>query len=269
MIKIEILTDNYAEETSWTLRDGAGTLLLSAGPYRAELDDNTLFAYEICVDKGASYAFTILDANGDGICCGYGIGEYKVTVNGVVEANGGEFQSMLESRGVYVPADGWRKITFDDFERDWGEFEDGGSNAERVANNNKDMAYVHQGVAALEIRDGSSGTSSSVYHKDSHDVTPFKNLRVSFWFKARSMENNKNFLIEYSSDGGSKWVAVKDFVIGTGVYSNDQFYNPTVDFNAEGVSYDRTSQAKIRFRCDANRKNDMVYIDEVVFEGAI
>lgn len=93
-IHMSLLTDDYAEETSWEFTDGAGTVLYSGGPYQQNVDDNTLFEESFDVIEGECYNFTIFDSYGDGICCGFGDGEYSITTDdGTVIVEGGEFGS--------------------------------------------------------------------------------------------------------------------------------------------------------------------------------
>lgn len=72
---LEILTDDYPGETTWTLALN-GNILYSGGPYGAE---ETLYTQAVCLDSGQCYVFTIDDAYGDGICCGYGYGYYSIS----------------------------------------------------------------------------------------------------------------------------------------------------------------------------------------------
>ena len=46
-----------------------------------------------CVRKGKICKFKIHDSFGDGICCGFGGGNYKVERDGNLIASGGEFGS--------------------------------------------------------------------------------------------------------------------------------------------------------------------------------
>jgi len=85
---INILTDNYPGETTWTLTDDAlGTTVASGGPYS---DGATAIQEVVCVGDGC-YTFTILDSFGDGVCCSYGVGSYDLTVDGALLMAGGEF----------------------------------------------------------------------------------------------------------------------------------------------------------------------------------
>ena len=86
---INILTDNYPGETTWSLTDVNGTAVASGGPY---VDAATDIQEVVCVGDGC-FTFTINDSYGDGICCLYGTGSYDLTVNGAVLATGGEFLS--------------------------------------------------------------------------------------------------------------------------------------------------------------------------------
>ena len=86
---INILTDNYPGETTWSLTDVTGAAVASGGPY---VDVATSIQEVVCVGDGC-FTFTIFDSFGDGLCCGYGTGSYDLTVNGAVLTTGGEFLS--------------------------------------------------------------------------------------------------------------------------------------------------------------------------------
>ena len=89
-IVIEILTDEYASETTWELVDehdnvvAQGTGLLSS----------TLQSWDIPVMSCGCYTFTIFDSYGDGICCDYGDGYYNVYYEGTLVATGGDFGDL-------------------------------------------------------------------------------------------------------------------------------------------------------------------------------
>ena len=84
-----ILTDNYPGETTWSIADAGGTVVLSGGPYSAS---GTTYSSTACVNDGC-YDLTINDSFGDGICCAYGTGNYTITSQGVTLVSGGEFAS--------------------------------------------------------------------------------------------------------------------------------------------------------------------------------
>jgi len=87
-ITITLNFDNYPEETSWTLTSG-GSTVASGGTYGSQADGSTLTINETLAD--GSYTFTLNDAYGDGICCGYGNGSYLVASGSTVIASGGSF----------------------------------------------------------------------------------------------------------------------------------------------------------------------------------
>jgi len=88
-VTVEIYTDPYPSETTWELIEhGSAMVIASGGPY---VDPNTLHATDVCVDSGGCYDFIIYDSYGDGLCCAYGDGYYKVRYEGVLAGSGGEF----------------------------------------------------------------------------------------------------------------------------------------------------------------------------------
>ena len=92
-IGVELKTDKYPSETSWSLTNtctGALVASKSGGYYTST---NKLYPTEnFCVDD-AAYAFRISDVYSDGICCGFGNGNYEISYNGELVASGGEFTS--------------------------------------------------------------------------------------------------------------------------------------------------------------------------------
>jgi subtilisin family serine protease len=90
LIEVDITTDNYASETTWTLTNKCtGETLLSGGPYGS--NNSVQPTQYVCVQGNSDYEFVINDSYGDGICCAYGSGSYKVTYGGVEAASGGSF----------------------------------------------------------------------------------------------------------------------------------------------------------------------------------
>ena len=84
-VVVEILTDDWAEETSWTLKDASNTTVLSDS-YTSS-DDNTTFSYTLNNASG-DYTFQIDDSANDGICCGYGMGHYEIKLDGTTIVGG-------------------------------------------------------------------------------------------------------------------------------------------------------------------------------------
>ena len=87
-VTLELMTDQYGAETSWELRNLAGELYASGSGY----GNNTMYSDELILAGNDCYIFTIFDSYGDGICCAYGEGFYRlVDAEGNVLIEGGEF----------------------------------------------------------------------------------------------------------------------------------------------------------------------------------
>jgi len=91
-VHLELVTDNYPEETSWEFRDSSNNLL-DSDSYNPSQDNQT-FNYVFNVMPNECYTFTIFDdpAAADGICCSYGQGSYELRTNDNTPiASGGAF----------------------------------------------------------------------------------------------------------------------------------------------------------------------------------
>ncbi len=65
-VRVDIMTDNWGEETSWTLSDLMGTVVMQGGQ-GGVYDDNTSYYDSICVLSDECLFFEIYDTWGDGI----------------------------------------------------------------------------------------------------------------------------------------------------------------------------------------------------------
>jgi len=101
-IDIAITFDSYAAETSWKL---VNTCTDDVVEYGGDYVDSDPVEVSVCVPP-AKYSFIIEDSHGDGMCCKYGDGSYKVSYDGYEVAVGGEFNSTENvSFGGCVNAD--------------------------------------------------------------------------------------------------------------------------------------------------------------------
>ena len=83
----DLKTDDYPGETTWKIKKD-GQVVARGGPYN---DGATDYFEELCLSEG-SYTFILLDSAEDGICCGYGEGDYSLIVEGQTIVDGqGEF----------------------------------------------------------------------------------------------------------------------------------------------------------------------------------
>lgn len=90
LIQIELLTDDYGEETSWDIKDvnnNSNGVVNSGSTY----DSASIYNIDFCIPADTCYEFTIYDSYGDGICCYQGDGSYTVWVNGTNVTTGGDF----------------------------------------------------------------------------------------------------------------------------------------------------------------------------------
>jgi hypothetical protein len=102
-IHIEIMTDIYPIETTWDVVEVGGSVVAAGGPLS---DPLTLHTWDVAVDCEGCYDFTIYDAWGDGICCGYGSGWYEVSYEGALACSGAEFgasEACSDIGGCNVP----------------------------------------------------------------------------------------------------------------------------------------------------------------------
>jgi len=97
---IKIMTDDFPEETRWTVANNKNELVASSDFSARRKKMNTLYTENICLE-GGQYTFTIYDAYGDGMCCFWSEGYYEFFVQGNLVGKGGEF-GFSESYGFEV-----------------------------------------------------------------------------------------------------------------------------------------------------------------------
>lgn len=203
----------------------------------------------IGVDTSAPYesSFTI------------GVGAFTISATATDNDGATTNSTTVGITGEEATAPGSTLISFDDFESGWGTFRDGGSDCYRYTGG----TYAFGGSAAGGIQDN-SGASSSFYTNNGFDATGFDQLEVEFYFYPRSMENGEDFWLRFYD--GSAWNTVETWARGTD-FSNNNFYVTTVTIDAS--QYNFSSDAKLRFQCDASGNGDDVYIDEVTVTGIV
>ena len=72
---VTVTTDQYPEETGWSVVTPAGDTVMENGNLVASTEVAT---GPLCVPTGSVFAIT--DSYGDGICCAYGAGSYSLDV---------------------------------------------------------------------------------------------------------------------------------------------------------------------------------------------
>uniref|UniRef100_A0A6U3P181 subtilisin n=1 Tax=Ditylum brightwellii TaxID=49249 RepID=A0A6U3P181_9STRA len=101
-VKIDILTDLYPAETSWTISDQEGNEVASGSGY-TQNDKN--YIQDQCLESNNVHTFSISDTWGDGICCSYGSGSYQLSLGETTFIEGGDFGSSVEHRFLLLDVD--------------------------------------------------------------------------------------------------------------------------------------------------------------------
>jgi len=120
IITIEVMTDDYGNETTWELVEQGGGIVASGGPYDPYLPE--LYTYNVEVSPTSCYDFTIYDSWGNGICCSYGTGYYNVYYEGDLVGSGGDFGTSETVSDIGGGCDGRSDavITIDLLTDAWG-----------------------------------------------------------------------------------------------------------------------------------------------------
>lgn len=96
-VTVQITTDRYGSECTWTLKNGAGTTVASGGPYTDLSASGTTAQAPVTYtapSAGDCYTLHMMDSYGDGINSGYGAGSYVVT--------DGQGNVLINGDGVYT-----------------------------------------------------------------------------------------------------------------------------------------------------------------------
>lgn len=87
--QLNLLTDDYGGETSWSLKNAASGQTVESG---SDFGSNADYPFSACINRGVDYIFEVEDTHGDGICCAHGQGSYSVSIDGEEIASGGNFE---------------------------------------------------------------------------------------------------------------------------------------------------------------------------------
>jgi len=183
-------------------------------------------------------------------------GTYTVSLTAT---NGCGSDGETKTAYITVSAPAWTTITSDNFETNFGSYTDGGTDCLRYTG----TTHSHQGAASIDIQDNT--TTSLFSTTTGRNVSGYTVMEVDFWFKMVSLEAGEDFWLQYSSNGGTSWQTVATYVRTTGQYNNNTFYHSVISMSSG--TYNFSTNAKLRFRCDASGNDDDVYIDEVVWRG--
>lgn len=89
-VKLEIIPDDFPEETSWALFDLSTIEVVDFGTLAPGQE---IALEDICVDYNSCYALYVYDLAGDGMCCDWGMGDFSVfdSAGETIVYNDGEF----------------------------------------------------------------------------------------------------------------------------------------------------------------------------------
>ena len=94
--KLEIKTDAFGTESTWTLREKDSGVVVDQIALEGCVGNKQYSIPEdgsICLQEGTCYEFEIRDSYGDGMCCGNGEGYYQGFLDGKQIFQGGQFGS--------------------------------------------------------------------------------------------------------------------------------------------------------------------------------
>ena len=143
------------------------------------------------------------------------------------------------------------------FESGWGIWNDGGSDARRSSD---DAAFANNGTYCFRIQDN---TSTSVVTTDALNLVNYEELTIDFSFITSSMENNEDFWLQISTDGGASYTTSQSWAAGT------DFSNNVRGSGSVMISGPFSTDTRLRFRNDASTNNGRVYVDDVVIYGCL
>ena len=173
----------------------------------------------------------------------------------------------LQGTGFTPPPCGPTVVHTADFESGLDGWTDGGADAARV--NNAGRSYSNS--YSLEIRNNDTSGNASSFLSPLFDLGGYDKVDFKFFFTAYNHENSDNFFIEYSSDAGTSWTVVNDYVAGDISSKNGDFestntiifYCKTATLFDSVHSFPSGSVSQFRVRSDASDTTDLVYIDDI------
>ncbi|HOI87285.1 MAG TPA: T9SS type A sorting domain-containing protein [Lentimicrobium sp.] len=94
-VLVKVRTDNNPHETTWEIKNMAGEVVASGGPYT---QSGTIINTDVELPADGCYDFFVYDAGGNGICCTNGAGFVRLSSGSVTITQGTDFGAMLTAQ---------------------------------------------------------------------------------------------------------------------------------------------------------------------------
>ena len=256
------LSDAYDGDTgaNMSITFGTVTYCINSTPCPLDADaDGVCDTEDLCLNTpngetvdANGCSTSQIDSDGDGvmddvdICPGF---------DDTIDTDGDGTPDGCDPCPTTVECNPCSDITNDGFESGFGNWNDGGNDVARVSTNPNSGSY------SIRLRDN-SGTSSSM-SSDALDLSSEAEVLFNFSYYPVGMENNEDFILEMSSNGGSSYSEVRSWARGTD-FDNNTRYNESIV-----ISGPFTNSTVFRLRCDASGNNDHIYIDDVVITNCM
>lgn len=144
-------------------------------------------------------------------------------------------------------------VNFNNFEKGFGIWRDGGSDCSRSRG-----ATFRRGSYSVRLRDNTNSSTTTTRDLRLRD---FESITVSYRYLGRDMEKGEDFFLQVRTSNNSGFRTVQRQVSGTD-FVNERVVNRTVTIDGPF-----TNRTRLRFRCDASNNNDRVFIDNVRITG--
>lgn len=141
------------------------------------------------------------------------------------------------------------------FETGWDGWTSGGNDSFYYTGSNS-----CEGVGSIRLRAG-SGTASSMI-SPTFNLTPFNEIEFTFCFYSSSMSGSSDFWLRYFN--GSTWTTIKTWTVDID-FNDGTFNTMTVLLNQS--QYNLVSNGQFSIQCDASKKNEQIYVDQVIIKG--